>query len=121
MNAEFAAIFGELRNILEKHAEPLTVAEDSENRYCLTGGTHPKHKTPMPIAWVEIGQNYVSLHHMGIYGCPKLRDALSPRLKARMQGKSCFNFKARDAQLFQELDTAASDAFAAFRTAGYLA
>ena len=39
-----------------------------------------------------------SVHHN-----PDLLAGLSDALKRRMQGKSCFNFKAVDKDLFQEL------------------
>ena len=57
---------------------------------------------------------------MGIYGCEKLREGLSPAFKARMQGKSCFNFKKPDEALFKELEKMTVHGFAAFRKAGYL-
>ena len=62
------------------------MSEDSPTRYCLEGGLHPKHKKPMPIAWVEVGKNYVSFHHMGVYCAPELLAGASKKLKARMQG-----------------------------------
>lgn len=113
-------IFATLRAILSKHVGKLTVSDDTPTHYCLSGGLHPKHKKPMPIAWVEIGKTYVSYHLMPVYGCPKLLDRYSPKLKARMQGKSCFNFKVSDPQLFSELDHLTGDAFAAFAKAGYM-
>jgi len=120
MNPEFDAIFARLREILRQHAERLTVADDTATRYCLEGGSHPTHKKPMPIAWVQIGKAYVSFHHMGIYGNPKLLEGLSPGLKARMQGKSCFNFKTGDEALFRELEQLTAAGLAAFRKAGYM-
>jgi len=120
MNAEFELIFARLRGILQKHSGQFTVTDDTATRYCLEGGSHPTHKQPMPIAWVQIGKGYVSFHHMGVYGCPELRDRLSAQLKARMQGKACFNFKKPDEPLFKELEQVTSDGFAAFRRAGYL-
>ena len=42
---------------------------------------------------------------MSVYACPELLQNLSPELKKRMQGKSCFNFKEVDEQLFKELAT----------------
>ena len=117
--AEFEAIFAHLREILRKYAGKLSVSDDSPRRYCLTGGLHPVHKQPMPVAWVEINKAYVSFHHMGVYGFPKLREGLSAQLKARMQGKSCFNFKVRDEALFKELERVTADGFAAFRRAGF--
>ncbi len=74
----------------------------------------------MPIAWVQIGKNYVSYHLMPVYGCPKLLDGLSPKLKARMQGKSCFNFKETDEALFSELEKLTATGIAAFKKAGFL-
>ena len=74
----------------------------------------------MPLAWVQIGKAYVSFHHMGVYGCPKLLDNHSTALKKRMQGKSCFNFSTLDEALFAELDQLTTEAFAALRKAGCL-
>jgi hypothetical protein len=120
MSPEFQQVFAELRAILQRHKGKLSVTEDTPARYCLTGGLHPKHKTPMPVAWVEVGKAYVSFHLMPIYGCPKLLDEFSDKLRARMQGKSCFNFKVTDAGLIEELDRLTVTAFAAFRKAGYM-
>ncbi len=48
-------------------------------------------------------KNYVSFHLFPVYMFPDLLDGISEELKARMQGKSCFNFRAPDAVLFREL------------------
>ena len=100
----FTEIFSALRAILQRHAGELVVSENTPTRYCLEGGLHPKHKRPMPIAWVEVGKNYVSFHHMGVYARPDLLADVSAKLKARMQGKSCFNFASVDEPLFAELE-----------------
>ena len=42
---------------------------------------------------------------MSVYACPELLQSMSPELKKRMQGKSCFNFKEVDENLFKELAT----------------
>ena len=47
------------------------------------------------------------------------RHLLEP-LRARMQGKACFNFKAVDETLFGELDRLTGDGLKAFEAAGYL-
>ena len=70
---------------------------------------------------MTIGKNYVSYHFMPVYMFPKLRDSMSPQLKARMQGKSCFNFKAMDEALFQELEKVTAEGFATSRKAGFSA
>ena len=51
----------------------------------------------------RIGKNYVSYYLMPVYVCPDLLEGMSPALKKRMQGKSCFNFTRVDETLFQEL------------------
>ena len=40
---------------------------------------------------------------MSVYMDPELMRSMSPELKGRMQGKSCFNFTAVDPKLFAEL------------------
>jgi hypothetical protein len=40
---------------------------------------------------------------MPVYMYPELSKDLSPELKQRMQGKSCFNFKKVEPDLFREL------------------
>lgn len=74
----------------------------------------------MPIAWVEIGKNYVSFHHMGVYARPDLLEGVSQKLKARMQGKSCFNFTSVDEPLFAELEELTVRAFEAFQKLPYM-
>jgi len=111
----FTETFSALRAILERRTGKLVVSEDGPTRFCLEGGLHPKHRKPMPIAWVEIGKNYVSFHHMGVYARPELLKTVSKKLKARMQGKSCFNFTSVDEPLFAELEELTVSAFEAFQ------
>src|SRR5262245_11014696 len=115
MTSQDQIVFTKLRQILQNHAGSLKVRDDTAKRYCLAGGIHPTHKTPMPVAWVEIRKAYVSYHLMPVYACPRLRDSMSLRLKARMQGKACFNFKVADDELFTELETLTADGFAMWR------
>jgi hypothetical protein len=42
---------------------------------------------------VRLGKAYVSFHLMPLYMCPVVSRSISPQLKKRMQGKTCFNFK----------------------------
>jgi len=119
MADSFDEIFSALRGILQRHPGNLVVIEDSPTRYCLQGGLHPKHRTPMSLAWVEIAKNYVSFHHMGVYARPDLLKDISSKLKARMQGKSCFNFTSVDDLLFAELEELTARAFDAMRKLPY--
>jgi hypothetical protein len=40
---------------------------------------------------------------MPVYMYPDLLNGISPELKKHMQGKSCFNFKKIEPELFKEL------------------
>src|SRR2546422_7571498 len=113
MNSEFKYIFVRLRAILENHSAALTVKADDPRQYSLTGTAGPTavrawgglvKKPIIPVAWVQVGKAYVSYHLMGLYDNTRLRDGMSNELKARMQGKTCFNFKVVDEKLFKELD-----------------
>ena len=120
MNANFPQVFSALRDILKRHAGKLVVTEDTASCYRLEGGMHPTHKKPFPIAWVAVGKGYVSFHHMGVYARPDLLQGVSKELKARMQGKSCFNFTSPDPALFAELEQLSVRGFEAFRNAPFM-
>jgi hypothetical protein len=119
-NPEFESIFTRLRGILEAHSARLKVSVNAADHYCLDVPFSPKLKKGYPVAWVKISKAYVSYHFMPIYMFPKLREALSPKLKARMQGKSCFNFKTADGTLLREIEELTTNGFAASERAGLL-
>ncbi len=118
MNAEFESIFANLRGILQRHSAKLKVTVDKPDFYCLEVAFSPKLKKAFPVAWVKVGKAYVSYHFMPVYMFPKLRDNMSSKLKARMQGKSCFNFKVMDEKLFNELENLTTEGFDASTKAG---
>jgi hypothetical protein len=72
------------------------------------------------VAWVEIGKSYVSYHLMGV-SVPSVHASVSKALKARMQGKTCFNFRSLDDAAIKELDSITSSSLAAFKEAGFIA
>ena len=62
-----------------------------------------KNKHRLCFGGVRAGKAYVSFHLIPVYASAELQKSISPELKKRMQGKSCFNFKAPDQKLFKEL------------------
>src|ERR1700741_5084556 len=120
MANNFPEIFSALRDILRRHAGKLTVTEDTPGCYRLEGGVHPTHKKPFPIAWVAVGKAYVSFHHMGVYARPDLLKGMSKELKARMQGKSCFNFTTNNPALFAELEELTVRSYEASRNTPFM-
>lgn len=102
---EFKQVFEELKAIFKPYAKKMDVAHDSENYYMLNTRFIMKNKQPLCFGGVRLGKNYVSFYLMSVYTSPDLLKAMSPELKKRMQGKSCFNFKEIDQKLFTELKT----------------
>jgi hypothetical protein len=59
----------------------------------------------------------VSYHLMPVYAYPELLETISPTLKKRMQGKSCFNFTKTDTKTLKELEDLTQKGFEAFKKA----
>jgi hypothetical protein len=72
--------------------------------YLLLGAATDKYPDGQMFAGVHKGKRYVSYHLFTVYLEPGQLDGLSPELRKRMQGKSCFNFTRVDEALFTELD-----------------
>ena len=100
----FAAVFGQLRALLEPYAGRLVVRSDDPENFCLYTGHVPRYGKDLLFGAVQIKKNYVSYHLFPVYMFPDLLDGLPAPLRARMQGKSCFNFKALDEHLLSHLD-----------------
>ena len=101
--SEFPVVFKELKKILMPYATRLTVTADTNEGYSLDGPYSEKWRKPVFFGAVHIKKNYVSFHLMPVYMFPELLNNMSPELKKRMQGKSCFNFKKVEPELFKEL------------------
>ena len=97
MGGDFPAIFAVLKPVLTKYAKRLSVKTDSPVEYTLvtkSSSPFPQHKgEPMYFGSVRLGKAYVSLHLMPLYMCRALNEKVSPGLRRRMQGKTCFHFK----------------------------
>jgi hypothetical protein len=99
----FEATYLRLRSILEPYAPKMYVSADTDIWYGLDLAPEAER---VPATWfgaVRRGKAYVSYYLMSIYGDPRLLDDISPALRKRMQGKSCFNFTRIDEGLFGEL------------------
>ncbi|HTQ53991.1 MAG TPA: hypothetical protein VMI94_05985 [Bryobacteraceae bacterium] len=98
MASDFAQIFAGLKRVFAKHVKRLSVKTETPIEYTLLTkrpSPFPQHKgQPMYFASVRLGKAYVSFHLMPLYMNPALAKEISPALKKRMQGKTCFNFKA---------------------------
>jgi hypothetical protein len=100
---DFDTIFAKLKVIFQPYAKKMDVAQDSPAYYLLNTRHIMRNKQPLCFGGVRRGKAYVSFYLMSVYACPDLLRGMSPELKKRMQGKSCFNFKELDEKLFREL------------------
>lgn len=119
-NSNFQTVFGELKKILVPYGKKLVVENDEVDNFYINTDFIMKNKKPMYFASVKINKNYVSFHLMPVYVFPNLIESISPELKRRMQGKSCFNFKTIDVDLFKELTVLVQNGYLHYQDEGYL-
>lgn len=89
----FQAIFLRLKSLFNPFASNLVVVTDSDTTFYADTPFTQKNKKPMFFGSVMVNKGYVAFHLMPVYCFPELLKDISPELKKRMQGKSCFNFK----------------------------
>ncbi|MBV8729377.1 MAG: hypothetical protein JO336_06170 [Acidobacteriia bacterium] len=98
MPDDFATIFAALKPVMAEQEGRFAVQKDTSTEYSLVtkgASPFPQHKgQPMWFGAVKSGKAYVSFHLMPLYMSPTFAKEISPALKKRMQGKTCFNFKS---------------------------
>jgi hypothetical protein len=100
----FDATFDTLRGVLSQFVPELRVQIDEPGEYQLSSQTlKDRIGRPLFVAAVQSRKNYVSYHLMPVYTSPELLKNVSPDLRKRMQGKSCFTFRTIDSQQVEEL------------------
>ena len=101
-DADLQPVHERLKAILAPYRDRLTFSKDGpEGVYVELPGYEGQ-----PWGYVggtRLGKRYVSYYLMGVYGAPDLLESMSPDLRRRMQGKSCFNFTSIDDALLAEL------------------
>ena len=111
-------VFNRLREILAPYQGRLAVLADEPTSYELGAPTLPG-KTGRFVAAVRNGKAYASFHLMTVYAYQDMVDGMSPELRKRMQGKSCFNFSRVDEILFAELADLTARGFERFGEVGF--
>jgi hypothetical protein len=117
---DFSGLFAALRAILQPYAAQLDGVADREGEFSLNTRHLLENKRPLWFGGVQVKKNYVSYHLMPVYVNPQLLADLSPGLRKRMQGKSCFNFTAVDETLLVELAELTAVAFQDYQRQGYV-
>jgi hypothetical protein len=113
---DFEGAFHALKSVFEPFLADGIVQTDEPGKYYLASPLVLKGGKPVWLGGVEIKKSYVSLHFMPFYIRPAMLEGSSEALLRRMQGKACFNFKAPDPALIQELKDLVAKAAESLRT-----
>lgn len=116
---DLSPVFTELHKILAPFASKLSATRDDEQELYVDTLYIQKNKKPLFFGAVQVKKSYVSFHLMPVYVKPELLASVSPALKSRMHGKSCFNFSAVETALFKELAALTKAGFASYKEQGF--
>ena len=117
---EFPQVFEALRKLLLPYAPHLRLVHDRPDSYYLDTRYRMKNGKPLFFAAAQVRKNYVAYHLMPVYVTPDLLEDISPALRRRMQGKSCFNFQRTDAALLEELAELTRSGYHSYVESGYV-
>lgn len=113
-------LFSALRAMLLPHRSSLSVVhDDPEHFYANCARSDAKGKAQFFCAIKVSGRKHL-FHFMPVYDFPELIDTISPALKKRMQGKSCFNFDTIEPPLMTELSGLVKQGANRYKVAGKL-
>ena len=118
MPAQSSETFEALKAIMAPYATRLTAARDQPDDFYLNGPQPDRFGKDVFFGAVQSRRSYVSYYLAPVYLNPSLLDGISPELRRRMQGKSCFNFRAVDPDLFRELSELTARSFEWFESHG---
>ena len=111
-------VFNRLADIFAPYRSTLIAKADEPGNLYLETPPSTAHPSGLFFGAVKTGKRYVSFHLMPVYVHPNLLEGISPGLRKRMQGKSCFNFTRQDDVLLGELETLTAAGFARFQDDG---
>ena len=118
--SDLNAVFSELRSIMAPYAAKLDPKKDDAVELYIDTRHMQKNRKPLFFGAVQVKKAFVSFHLMPVYLKPDLLDKISPALRSRMQGKSCFNFTDVDKPLIKELAALTKAGFASYKEQGFL-
>jgi hypothetical protein len=102
---DFGRLFDRFKAMLAPYAAKMHVSAAEPNMYGVDMAPEGERDPSTWFAGTRLGKRYVSYYLMPIYVRPTLLDGISPELRRRMQGKSCFNLSRVDESLLAELET----------------
>jgi hypothetical protein len=102
---EFQRLFERFKGMLAPYAARMHVSADDPRMFGVDMAPEGERDPTTWFAGTRLGKRYVSYYLMPVYVRPALLDGISPELRRRMQGKSCFNLTKVDETLLSELES----------------
>jgi len=99
---DFNAVFQALRTVLEPYIADMLVVQDNERGLYLNTRTVMKNGQPLFFASIAINRKYVSFYLSPVALYPDLVKGIG-KLRKRMQGTSCFNFRKADPEQVEKM------------------
>jgi len=109
-------LFQQLKSLLSKYESHFEIVHDKADYYYVNTKKLDEKGKAIFFAMIKTSKSKVAFHLMPIYCEPKLIESISPKLKKKMQGKSCFNFTQTDQELQQELGLLVDSGFESFKS-----
>jgi hypothetical protein len=117
---DLGPVYAALHKILAPYGAKLDIKRDDDIELYIDTRHAQKNGKPLFFGAVQVRKSYVSFHLMPVYVKPELLASASPGLKARMQGKSCFNFSTVEPAIFKELATLTKAGYASYKEQGFV-
>lgn len=114
---EFQQAFNGLRKTLKPYDNRLRLIRDVPGNY-LSESKSLRYQGKAVMFAAITSKSYVAFHLFPVYMFPDLLKGISPGLKKRMQGKTCWNFKQAEEPLFTELGKLVEASFRRFAEFG---
>ncbi len=110
-------VFEALAAILVPYARLFQSEMHPNMGYCLKA-SHGRPAKELYFGGVRLHSDHAKYHLFLLYSYPELEAGMSPELRQRLEGKTCFRIERFDRELFVELEALTRACFERFRSAG---
>lgn len=121
---ELQYIFNELKDILKKYEDILSVKKNEEGYYDLWSikdiVIDGRKRKEVFFAGLIIQKSYVGFYFMPIYTDTDLKEVFKPELLKLLKGKSCFHIKKLDDELKSQIREALELGFELYKERGWV-
>jgi hypothetical protein len=115
--SSLSQVFEALAGILVPYARLFQSEMHPNMGYCLKAG-HGRPAKEIYFGGVKLHADHVSYHLFLLYSFPDLEERMSERLRACLEGKTCFRIERYDPALFREIEALTRVSFERFRAGG---